>query len=143
MNRWAGSRRGERIALAIALIWAGVLLVGAFTVPVYGGEGADSTGAVTQRALTLVGVNGASGVVVAAVPFLLALGTAFALWLRGSSPGAGPVAWTLTILSAVFSMVSILSIGLFAIPVVACLLAACTVHGRTPSAPVTMTPPLR
>ncbi|MEO7587434.1 MAG: hypothetical protein ABIS84_05340 [Arachnia sp.] len=120
MSRRTRLRRGQRVALSIALVWAAALLVGAFTVPVYGGSGAEAT---------LIGVNGASGVVVAAAPLLLAAATAFSLRLRDPHAGAGLLAWALAILSAVYSIVAILSVGIFALPVVACLIYACAVHG--------------
>lgn len=122
--------RGQRIALTIALVWAAALPLMAFVAPVYQWESRDSTGAVTRGSDTLVGVNGAHGVVAAAVPLVLTIATVLALWLRGRRRGAGPAAWTLTSLSAIFSTLAILSVGPFVLPVVGCLIYACAAHGR-------------
>ncbi len=126
-------RRGELIALSIAVIWAGALLAAAFTAPLYKWESEDSSGVLQQSTSTLVEVNGTYVALMATAPLVLSLATAIALWLRGRRRGAGPMAWTLTILCAALSLVSILSIGLFVLPVVGCLIYACAVHGRPKS----------
>jgi hypothetical protein len=53
-----------------------------------------------------------------------------ALWRRGSRPGAGVLAWTIAGLLAVFNVLALLSIGVFVIPVTACLFVACAGHER-------------
>lgn len=121
MGQVTGSfRRGELVALVFAILWAATVAIGAFVAPLYRGGA------------TLVEVNGSYTAIAAAVPLALSLATAVALALRGSVAGAGPLAWTLTILCALFCVVSILSIGVFIIPIVGCLLYACAVHGRVP-----------
>lgn len=115
-------RRGERNALVVATVWAAIVAIGAFVAPLYRGGA------------TLVGVNGSYTAIAATTPLVLAVATAIALALRGRQLGAGALAWTLSILCALFSVVSILSLGIFIIPIAGCLLYACAVHGRDPSA---------
>ncbi len=122
-------RRGELNALLFAVVWSSALVVAAFYTPIYQGEIEDSTGAVQQTNATLVDVNGAYGALIAAMPLILSLATTLALWLRGQRH-AGPMAWALTILCAALSLVTIMTIGIFALPVVGCLIYACAVHGR-------------
>lgn len=114
-------RRGELIALVVAIGWAAALAVAAFIAPLYEGGG------------TLVEVNGPSVAITAAVPLILSVATAVALGLRGRMARAGILAWTLTILCALFSLVALLSIGIFILPVVGCLIYACAAHGRDPA----------
>jgi len=53
---------------------------------------------------------------------------------RGLKPrprqGAGVLAWTIAGLLAVFNILALASIGVFVIPVTACLFVACAGHGR-------------
>lgn len=110
--------RGELIVLVIGILWATALAAFAFTEPLYLDGG------------TLVEVNGSRAAIAAGVPLVLSIATAVALGLRGRDTPAGPMAWTLAILCGLFSLVSILSIGFFIMPVVGCLIYACAVHGR-------------
>lgn len=126
----ATSGRGQRIGLAIAVVWAAALPFMAFVAPVYQWESEDSTGVVTHGSDTLVGVNGTYALMLAAVPLVLVIATMLALRVRGRRRGAGTAAWTLTGLSAVFSIIAVLSIGPFVLPVVGCLIYACAAHGR-------------
>ncbi|MDO5735097.1 MAG: hypothetical protein Q4P15_01330 [Propionibacteriaceae bacterium] len=114
-------RRGERNALVVAILWAAIVAVGAFVAPLYRGGA------------TLVGVNGSYTAIAAVTPLVLAVGTTVALALRGSLAGAGPLAWTLSALCALFAVVSFLSIGVFILPTAGCLIYACAMHGREPS----------
>lgn len=111
-------RRDELIALVIALVIAGVLARVAFYTPLYASGG------------TLVDVNGSYAAIAAGLPLALSLATTIALALRGRDATAGPMAWALTIVCGLLSLVSILSIGFFIMPVVGCLIFACAVHGR-------------
>ncbi len=122
-------RRGEWTALMIAVGWGVALMVVAFTTPLYRGEGTDSTGALQNTSATLVEVNGAYGALIAAMPLILSLATTLALWLRGQRH-AGPMAWALTLLCAAFSLVTITTVGVFALPVAGLLIYACAMHGR-------------
>jgi hypothetical protein len=53
-----------------------------------------------------------------------------ALWRRGLRQGAGAFAWTIAGLLVVFNVLALASIGVFVIPVTACLVVACAGHQR-------------
>jgi hypothetical protein len=84
----------------------------------------SSTGEVTFGSDTLVGANGLGVVVVLAVPLMVTVLVGCALRLRAHRAGL-PVAWTLTGLLAVFTLLAMMSIGVFMIPVTAGLVVAC------------------
>lgn len=106
--------------MLFAVVWAVALVMAAVYLPIYESVGGTST---------FVETNGTSGALVAAMPLVLSLATIVALRLRGQLR-AGALAWTLTILCAGFALVAITSFGAFVVPVVACLIYACVVHGR-------------
>ena len=120
----------ERVSLAIAAVWGAGLLAAVAVIPVYSSSGTSSSGSVTHGSATLVGVNGWGVLLVAAVPLVATVMVGGALWRRGSRPGTGVLAWTIGGLLAVFNVLALLSIGVFVIPVTACLLVACAGHGR-------------
>ena len=125
--------RLERVSLVIAAVWGAGLLAAAAVVPVYSSSGtssSSSSGTVTHGSATLVGVKGLGVLLVAAVPLVATVVVGGALWRRGSRPGAGVLAWTIAGLLAVFNVLALLSIGVFVIPVTACLFVACAGHGR-------------
>jgi len=108
-----------------AFAWSALLLVAAVTVPVY--SSASSSGAAPPASdSTLVAVNGWP--VLGVVAILLAL-TAIAWYAlhakcaRGSTAG-GAVAIAVTGVTCLFGLVSILSIGMFVLPVAGLLAAA-------------------
>ena len=129
-------RLAEGLALAAALAWSALLLVAATQVPVYQSETETTseaeTGTVTHTvspgSSTLVDENGSGILLIVAVPLLVTVLVACALWIRGSRRGAGLVAWTLTGLLACFNLLAMLSIGVFIVPVTACLVVACALH---------------
>jgi len=123
-------RRLEWVSLAIASVWGAGLLAAAVVVPVYSSSGVSSSGSVTYGSATLVGVNGWNVLLVVAVPLLATVIAGGALWRRGLRRGAGFVAWTIAGLLAVFNVLALASIGVFVIPVTACLFVACIGHGR-------------
>jgi hypothetical protein len=134
-------RRGEGIALAVALIWSVALVVAAALAPVYQSTTETSSGTVTHESATLVGENGPAVLVPVGVPFLVTVIVGCALWRREASRGAGPVAWTFTGLLAGFNLVAMLSIGPFMLPITASLAVACVMrqartHAATSSAPL-------
>lgn len=133
--------RVTSVALLIAACWSAALIVGAFFVPAYQSAGEPPTHAGTELPNTLVGVNGLSVVAVISVPLLATLAAGGALWL-GSRRGAFPLAWVLTGLLAVFNLLSILSVGIFVLPVTAALIVACaTCRSRSgPPAPSAAAP---
>lgn len=132
-NRPAGDRRRmfDWVLLAAATVWSAALLVVAMTAPLYETTSVDATtssagvGHVTQSS-TLIAENGSGVMLIMGIPLLVTIIVAVALWTRGSRPGAGPVAWTLTCLLCVFNLLAMLTIGLFVIPVTACLIVVCS-----------------
>jgi len=122
--------RLERVSLAIAAVWGAGLLAAAVVVPVYSSAGVSSSGAVSHGVATLVAVNGRGVLLVVSVPLVAAAMVAGALWRRGPRQGAGVLAWAIAGLLAVFNVLALASIGVFVIPVTACLFVACAGHGR-------------
>lgn len=148
-----GGRRHLRpvqwAALAFACIWGVALPIAACLVPAYSstsvtGSGAapdsgpgsvDASVTITHESATLLAENGASALLIAAVPLAVALAVAWALWHRSrDKSGAGPVAWSFTGLSAAANLVAMLSIGVFIVPVTICLVVACSGHQTRPAA---------
>ena len=122
--------RLEWASLAIAAVWGAGLLAAAAFVPVYSSVGASSSGVVSQGSATLVGVNGWRVLLVVGVPLVATALVGGSLWRRGPRKGAGVFAWTIAGLLAVFNVLALASIGVFVIPVTACLVVACTGHER-------------
>lgn len=130
--------RTARVALLVAAVYGAGLLVAGFVVPVYGSESVSVSGTVgpavtttsaetvTRHAesATLVAVNGAWAAVVLAAPLVATLLVAVGLRLRDRR-GAMPAAWILTGLLGVLNMLAMLTVGVFLLPVTACLLVAC------------------
>lgn len=125
-------RRGEWVALAVALIWSAALLLGAALAPVYKSTTESSSATVTHGSATLVEENGPGVLLIIAVPLLVTLTVGNALWRRRARGGAGPMAWTSTGLLAGFNLVAMLSIGPFILPVTASLAVACALHHARP-----------
>lgn len=123
-------RRGEGIALTIALVWSLAFLVAAATLPFYEGATESPAGVVRHHSATLIEVNGSSVLLIAGIPLLATIVVGLALWQRGSRVGAGPIAWTSTVLLAGFNLLAMLTIGVFILPVTACLVAAGAIHGN-------------
>jgi len=128
--RAAALGRLEWVSLMIAAAWGAGLLAAAVLVPAYSSVGVSSSGAVTHGSATLVGVNGWGVLLVVGVPLVATAMVGGALWHRGPRPGAGVLAWTIAGLLAVFNVLALASIGVFVIPVTACLILACTGHER-------------
>jgi hypothetical protein len=94
-----------------AAVWAAGLIVAAFVAPVYESDPPGSD--------TLVDVNGTGVALVLAVPLLAVAVTAAAL-----RRGHRSAAWGIVAGLAAFSLVSILSIGVFVAPVAILLAVA-------------------
>lgn len=130
-----GRRHGrwELFALTLAVVFGALLVAAALYAPAYQSTTVSSSGAPVRHTASLVEENGSWAMVVAGVPLLIALVVSGAIWSRGDRPGAGPFAWSLVGLLIAFNLVAMLSIGPFVIPVTACLVVACILHGaRTP-----------
>lgn len=126
-----GARFGrlERVSLLIALAWAAGLVAVALVAPVYESAGVTSQGTVTHGSETFVAVNGWGAMAWVSAPLIAAAVTAYALWRRAGRAGAGVLAWTVTGLLACFSLVAILTIGVFVLPVTGALIVACSARG--------------
>ncbi|HEX6515535.1 MAG TPA: hypothetical protein VF049_08160 [Nocardioidaceae bacterium] len=125
--------RVSTVALATAVVWALVLVVSAFLVPVYTSISTSSSGKVTRGSDTLVGMNGWGGALVVAVPLLVTLLVAGALLLRPRR-AAMASAWVFTALLCVFNLLAIMTVGLFMVPVTAALVVACAATSVTGAA---------
>lgn len=110
----------------IGVIWRVGLVVAGFLAPMSESITVSSSGAATQGSSTLVGVNGLGVVVVLAVPLLVTLAVGSALW--SARRRAAAFVWTLTGLLAGFTLLAMLSIGVFILPITAALFVACAVH---------------
>jgi hypothetical protein len=122
----------------MAGVWGSGLIVAGFVVPRYRTTSESTTGEVTYGSDTLVGVNGPGVVVVLAVPFVVTVLVGCALLLRAHR-GALLAAWTLTVMLAMFTLLAMMSIGFFVVPVTAALIVACATsrpqpprHGQLP-----------
>jgi hypothetical protein len=124
------SRRGriwERGLLGVAVAWGVALPVGALLVPAYRGASVEMSGGTTSTtttSATLVQVNGSGVLVTVSVP--LAIAVAVTLLLSRRAPGRGPgVAATALIgLLAAGTVLAMMSIGIFVLPVTVCLALA-------------------
>lgn len=119
-----------RVALLVAAVAGAGLVVAGFRAPLYDTDTVSSSGEVTHGSASLVDVNGSGVVVVLLLPLLVTGLVAGALLLRRHR-GALAVAWGLTSLLAVFTLLSMLTIGPFVVPVTAALLVACGAASRT------------
>ena len=117
-------------ALVVAGLWSLVIIVAGFTLPVYASESGSSSGVVTDGSRTIVGVNGPVAIIVVCVPLLATLLVWGTLVLRARlhTRAAAPVAWLLVGMLAVFTLMSIVSIGVAVVPVTLALVVA--VRGR-------------
>jgi hypothetical protein len=134
-----GLRPGRRAfySTIAAFAWSVLLVVAAFTVPIYSGaeSAVSSSGSIQSVATssTLVAVNGQWVLIPIFVPAVITLLVWIALHRKCSrgSNLASFVAWALVGLLAVFCLVAAFTIGVFIVPVAA-LLAYATF--RTPLA---------
>ncbi|MHB8296788.1 MAG: hypothetical protein ACYDH5_19690 [Acidimicrobiales bacterium] len=150
--------RPTRVLLGAAALWSVGLVVAALTAPAYSSTSASSSspsspsGAsghptttptmhVMHTSATLVQVNGLGSRVGFAVlapvslPLLAVVVVAFALWRRRKSetPGAGSLAWLVTVLLLGVALLGMLSIGLFIGPVAVILAVACARSSGVPA----------
>jgi hypothetical protein len=119
-------------ALVIAAAGGAALVVAAFLAPMYASTSVSSSGEVIQGSATLVGVNGMGVLVVVGLPLLVSVAVGCLLWLS-LRRGAVAAAWTLTGVLAAFTLLAMLSIGAFVLPVTAALVVACVASRSTRS----------
>lgn len=118
-----------RIALVAALAWCLVLLVGGFTFPVYGTSSSsasiDASGSATSTEVTstatLVQVNGVTAAVVLGIPLVATLLVWALLHWRSRA-----AAWVVTAVLGVLTILALMSVGLFVLPVTIALVVACS-----------------
>jgi hypothetical protein len=120
--------RARWVTLGVALLWSVGLLVATALAPAYETVTETSSGTVTRGTATLVEQNGFGVLLTMAVPLFVTVIVGWALWRRGARRGAGPIAWTLTGVLACLNLLAMLSVGVFVLPVTACLVAACAVR---------------
>lgn len=118
-----------RVALVLALVWSVLLVLAGLTLPLYGSSSSSATmdgsgdGDEITGTATLVQVNGWTALLVLAVPLVVTLLVGLLLGVGGRGPRAG--AWAVTALLGVFTVLALLSVGLFMVPVVVALVVAC------------------
>jgi hypothetical protein len=130
------------LALLAAFLWSVALVIDAITIPVYdseayvgsasvaGGSGQvlHQTGSVTHSSATLVQGNGTHVLAVAAFPLLVTLLVALAIGRPRSGRVAAVVAWVCIGMLGILTFLSMLTIGVFMLPVCCALTLACALH---------------
>jgi hypothetical protein len=120
-RRW---RTSVRLAVG-ALVWSVGLVLVALLAPLYSTSSASESDGVTLTHSTLVGVNGIRALVLMAIPALVSLVVLWAIRARrAGARWAGAVAWTAVGVLTAETLLGILTIGLFILPVVVLLAAA-------------------
>ena len=125
----ATSGTASTVALVLAAVYSAGLVAAGFVVPFYSGVSVSSAGYVVTGSATLVDENGLGVIVVLALPLLVTLLVAVALSMRARPAAA--LAWTLVALLAIFTLLAMMSIGLFILPVTIALVVACATAPRT------------
>ena len=129
--------RPIRLLLGLAGLWSAGLVAAAFFIPSYssisvvvshpaGPSGLPSTHLVSSTG-TLVDVNGLKALAPVGLPLVAVALVAFVLWRRHRKrqSGAGPIAWSAVVLVGVLTLLGILTIGPYLVPVGVLLGAAC------------------
>jgi len=122
--------RTSAIALTFALVWSTLLLGAALVLPAYSTSsqsasldtttGSTTTSTVTNGSATLVGVNGPGVLIVVGIPLVVTLLVGAALAARRRRIG-----WVLTSVLGFFTLLAMLSIGIFILPTSLALVVAC------------------
>jgi hypothetical protein len=124
-----------------ALYGAGFLIVGLF-VPTYSSTSSSTSGGVTEHlssSSTMVAVNGVRVLGVLALPLVAVMLVWMSLkWQRRHYRlGAGVLAWIVVALLGALSLLALLSIGIFIVPLAVILAIACAnAPTTTPKAPI-------
>ena len=132
MERWPWSRT-TTIALWFAVAWSALLVLAAFVLPVYGTSSSSSTAGssvtssteVTSGTGTLVGVNGLGVLLTISFPLVITVLVATALAFRRRRIG-----WIITGVLCFFTIIALMSIGLFVAPTTLALVVACAATER-------------
>lgn len=120
------------VLLVGALVWSAAIFAVAMFAPLYQGEsteaGAGGAEITSHYSRTLVEENGNGVVIIVAIPMLLTIAVGMAFGLSGVSRAAGLAAWPVAGVAVVLNVASLLSVGIFFIPVTVCLVVACVVR---------------
>jgi hypothetical protein len=114
--------------LAVATAWGVGLILAALLVPAYSSTTTTSSGHFVSSSASLVQQNGPRVLLPVSAP-LVAVGIVGALLVhrrRAALPGAGIASWVVVAVLGVVSVLGILTIGPFILPVTALLLAVCS-----------------
>jgi hypothetical protein len=122
------------LAVAGATAWSILVIVGAYTVPLY-----SCAGDCSAEDATLVGQNGTGVLIPVSIPLIASL----ACWgcLRLYCTRGGPwrsIAWVFAVAAMVLTVLGALTIGMFVAPTAVLLVVAC---GTTQPPAVTAPPP--
>jgi hypothetical protein len=130
----------EQTLLGLALAWGLALPVLAGLVPMYSEDsvavsGGSSVG--TQSSATLYQVNGWGALIPLVVPLGVAVIVTLLLAIRRSDSGPGVIAWGVVGLLAAGTVLAMMTIGIFVLPVTGSLIAACAIRqaGAVPVLP--------
>jgi hypothetical protein len=133
--------------MIVAVVCSLGLLVAATTLPAYESEsvssstvigGADAghhATAVTHSTATLVEVNGPQSLEFLALPLLASLIVATALLRRRTGRLARVIAWVVTGVMGISTMLAMMTVGPAIVPVTGCLVMACAFDAGRPSGP--------
>lgn len=141
--------------LGIALLWSIGLVIAAILAPFYQSQtssisstsgaqlSAPSVQVYTHASATLVQVNGLWVLWLVSAPLVAVVVVALVLRFRAreARPGAGVLAWTVTVLLGAFAVVGILSIGRFILPVAVLVVLACAMTPKEPAPSESGAPP--
>lgn len=131
MGRTVTARLGRvtPVAVLIAAAYALAIVAAGFLAPAYQATRETSSGEVTYATDTLVGANGLGIAIVPFFPLLATIAVGVALWQR-SWRLALPFAWVITGLLAALNLISMMSVGIYLLPVTAALIVACSSYPR-------------
>jgi hypothetical protein len=137
----------EHWLLGAAIAWGLALPVLAVVLPAYRGESvemsSDGTTVTTSTSATLAQVNGWQAVLVVSVPVAIAIGVALLLGFRDPGRGPGVPATVLVGVLTVGTVLAMLTIGIYVVPVTACLVAVWAIRLAAGAGPMPTAHPLR
>ena len=127
-------RRVAVTCVSLAALWTVLLFVGAVTVPIYSGSSTTMTSSGSERttttSATLLQENGTWALVLLTVPAVAVVLTATLLSIEPRHRWAGWAAWGPVGLLGIVTLLGMLTIGIFLLPVDALLGTAVLVVNR-------------
>jgi hypothetical protein len=127
--------RGAATAIGFAALWSVGLLVAAMTAPAYERETGTSSGEVVRGSATFLEVNGRWGLVVAAFPLLATILVGWLLRGGRSNRAAVRAGWVVTGALTVISLLAMLTVGVYFLPVALALGISCALPAAPPERP--------